>query len=88
MKFQLHPVMSKKKVSKPHHQIKLGFNAILEGEFDIDHVMASLRMEFQAAIVRTGAIVVRAIMEFEQPPGKPYAPKTEIDRWGTISLDC
>jgi transposase-like protein len=79
--------MSKKKVTKANQQIKLSFNGIPEGEFDIDHLMASLRMEYRALTVSAGALVVEAIMqaECEQLAGKPYARKTEIDRWGTES---
>ncbi len=61
---------------------KLNFNGMPEGELDIDHLMASLRMEYRALIVSAGAIVVQAIMqaECEQLAGKPYARKTEIGR--------
>jgi transposase-like protein len=42
-------------------------------------------MEYRALTVSAGALVVQAIMraEVEQIAGKPYARKTEIDRWGT-----
>lgn len=77
--------MHKKKVAKPNEQIKLSFNGMPEGEFDIDGLMASLRMEYRALTVSAGALVVQAIMnaECEQLAGKPYARKTEIDRWGS-----
>jgi transposase-like protein len=44
-------------------------------------------MEYRALTVSAGALVVQAIMqaEVEQIAGKPYARKTEIDRWGTES---
>jgi len=79
--------MCKKKVTKPKEQIKLSFNGIPEGAFDIDGLMASLRMEYRALAVSAGALVVQAIMnaECEQLAGKPYARKTEIDRWGRES---
>jgi transposase-like protein len=65
----------------------LSLNGIPEGEFDIDNLMESLRMEYRALTVSAGALVVQAIMqaEVEQIAGKPYARKTEIDRWGTES---
>ena len=77
--------MDKKKVAKPSDQIKLSFSGMPEGEFDIDGLMASLRMEYQALTVSAGALVVQAIMnaECEQLAGEPYARKTEIDRWGS-----
>jgi hypothetical protein len=44
-------------------------------------------MEYRALTVSAGALVVQAIMraEVEQIAGKPYARKTDIDRWGTES---
>ena len=77
--------MGKKKLTKENQQIKLSLNGIPEGEFDIDNLMESLRMEYRALTVSAGALVVQAIMqaEVEQIAGKPYARKTEIDRWGT-----
>jgi len=77
--------MSKKKLRKENQQIKLSLNGLGEGEFDIDNLMESLRMEYRALTVSAGALVVQAIMEseVEQIAGKPYARKTEIDRWGT-----
>jgi transposase-like protein len=79
--------MGKKKLTKENQQIKLSLNGIPEGEFDIDNLMESLRMEYRALTVSAGALVVQAIMraEVEQIAGKPYARKTEIDRWGTES---
>jgi len=77
--------MDKKKVAKGNEQIKLSFSGMPEGEFDIEGLMASLRMEYQALTVSAGALVVQAIMkaECEQLAGKPYARKTDIDRWGS-----
>jgi transposase-like protein len=77
--------MGKKKLTKENQQIKLSLNGLPEGEFDIDNLMQSLRMEYRALTVSAGALVVQAIMraEVEQIAGKPYARKTEIDRWGT-----
>lgn len=77
--------MNKRKVTKPNEQIKLSFSGMPEGEFDIDGLMASLRMEYQALTVSAGALIVQAIMkaECEQLAGKPYARKTDIDRWGS-----
>jgi transposase-like protein len=62
-------------------------NGLPEGEFDIDNLMESLRMEYRALTVSAGAIVVEAIMqsEIEKIAGKPYARKTDIDRWGRES---
>lgn len=79
--------MGKKKLTKENQQIKLSLNGIPEGEFDIDNLMESLRMEYRALTVSAGALVVQAIMqaEVEQIAGKSYARKTEIDRWGTES---
>jgi transposase-like protein len=79
--------MGKKKLTKENQQIKLSLNGLPEGEFDIDNLMQSLRMEYRALTVSAGALVVQAIMqaEVEQIAGKPYARKTEIDRWGTES---
>ena len=39
--------MHKKKVAKPNEQIKLSFNGMPEGEFDIDGLMTSLRMGYR-----------------------------------------
>ena len=77
--------MNKRKVTKPNEQVKLSFSGMPEGEFDIDGLMASLRMEYQALTVSAGALIVQAIMkaECEQLAGKPYARKTDIDRWGS-----
>jgi transposase-like protein len=77
--------MNKRKVTKPNEQIKLSFNGMPEGEFDIDGLMASLRMEYQALTVSAGALIVQAIMKAEckQLAGKRYARKTDIDRWGS-----
>jgi transposase-like protein len=79
--------MGKKKLTKENQQIKLSLNGIPEGEFDIDNLMESLRMEYRALTVSAGALVVQAIMqaEVEQIAGKPYARKTDIDRWGRES---
>ena len=77
--------MDEKKVIKPNQQIKLRFNGMPDGEFDIDGLMASLKMEYRALTVSAGALVVQAIMnaECEQVAGKRYTRKTEIDRWGS-----
>ena len=79
--------MGKKKLTKENQQIKLSLNGLPEGEFDIDNLMESLRMEYRALTVSAGAIVVEAIMqsEVEKIAGKPYARKTDIDRWGRES---
>jgi len=79
--------MSKQKLTKPNQQIKLSFNGMPEGEFDIDHVMESLKMEYRALTLSAGALVVQAIMqsECEQLAGKPYTHNTDIDRWGSES---
>ena len=79
--------MGKKKLTKENQQIKLSLNGLPEGEFDIDNLMESLRMEYRALTVSAGAIVVEAIMqsEIEKIAGKPYARKTDIDRWGRES---
>ena len=79
--------MSKQKLTKPNQQIKLNFNGMPEGEFDIDYLMASLKMEYRALTLSAGALVVEAIMraESEKLAGKPYARNTEVDRWGTES---
>ena len=79
--------MGKKKLTKDNQQIKLSLNGLPEGEFDIDNLMESLRMEYRALTVSAGAIVVEAIMrsEVDKIAGKPYARKTDIDRWGTES---
>lgn len=76
--------MSKKKLTKENQQIKLSLNGIGEGEFDIDKLMESLRMEYRALTVSAGALVVQAIMEseVEQIAGKRYARQSDIDRWG------
>ena len=79
--------MGKKKLTKENQQIKMSLNGLPEGEFDIDNLMESLRMEYRALTVSAGAIVVEAIMqsEIEKIAGKPYARKTDIDRWGRES---
>jgi len=79
--------MSKQKLAKPNQQIKLNFDGMPEGEFDIDHLMESLRIEYRALTLSAGAIVVEAIMraESEQLAGKLYSRLTEIDRWGSES---
>jgi putative transposase len=79
--------MGKKKLTKENQQIKLSLNGMPEGEFDIDNLMESLRMEYRALTVSAGALVVQAIMqaEVEHIAGKPYARKTDIDRWGRES---
>jgi hypothetical protein len=39
--------MGKKKLTKENQQIKLSLNGLPEGEFDIDNLMESLRMEYR-----------------------------------------
>lgn len=76
--------MNKKKVIKPTQQIKLRFNGMSEGEFDIDTLMSSLQMEYRALTVSAGALVVQAIMnaECEKLAGARYSRGTTMDRWG------
>lgn len=78
--------MDKKKVIKPTQQIKLSFNGMSEeGEFDIDNLMSSLRMEYRAFSVSAGALVVQAIMnaECEKLAGVRYRRGGDHYRWGT-----
>jgi len=77
--------MSKQKLVKPNQQIKLNFDGMPEGEFDIDSLMESLRIEYRALTLSAGALVVEAIMQAEcdKLAGGKYSHKTEIDRWGT-----
>lgn len=77
--------MDTKKVAKGQQQIKLSFNAMPEGEFDIDRLMGALQMEYRALTVSAGVLVVQAIMnaECEQLTGKPYERTTHNYRWGT-----
>lgn len=77
--------MDKKKVVKPTQQIKLSFNGMSEGEFDIDTLMTSIGMEYRALSLSAGALVVQAIMnaECEKLAGARYSRGTSMDRWGT-----
>lgn len=65
--------------------MKLSFNGMSEGEFDIDTLMTSIGMEYRALSLRAGALVVQAIMnaECEKLAGARYSRGTSMDRWGS-----
>ena len=79
--------MGKKKVARENNGIKLMINGIPDGEFDIEELMNSLRMELRSLAVTAGTLMVEAVMdsESEQLAGKRYSRKTDVDRWGTES---
>ena len=58
-----------------------------DGEFDIEALMNSLKVEIRSLAVGAGTVMIEAIMnsESEQLAGERYSRKTDIDRWGTES---
>ena len=79
--------MGKKKVVQQQDEIKLSISGMPEGEFDIEGLMNSLKVEIRSLAVSAGAVMIEAIMnsESEQLAGKRYSRKTDVNRWGTES---
>ncbi|HQT91345.1 MAG TPA: IS256 family transposase [Candidatus Kryptobacter bacterium] len=79
--------MGKKKVARRNDEIKLSINGMPDGEFDIEGLMNSLKVEIRSLAVSAGTVMIEAIMnsESDQLAGKRYSRKTDIDRWGTES---
>ena len=79
--------MGKKKVARQQDEIKLSINGMPDGEFDIEGLMNSLRVEIRSLAVSAGTVIIEAIMnsESEHLAGKRYSRKTDVDRWGTES---
>ena len=85
--------MGKKKVARQQDEIKLSINGMPDGEFDIEGLMNSLKVEIRSLAVSTGTVIIEAIMnsESEHLAGRRYSrpkgsgDKTDIDRWGTES---
>jgi putative transposase len=79
--------MGKRKVARQQDEIKLSINGMPDGEFDIEGLMNSLRVEIRSLAVSAGTVMIEAIMdsESEQLAGKRYSRKTDVDRWGTES---
>jgi len=79
--------MGKRKAARQQDEIKLSINGMPDGEFDIEGLMNSLRVEIQSLAVSARTVMIEAIMdsESEQLAGKRYSRETEVDRWGTES---
>ena len=77
--------MGKKKVARRQDEIKLSINGMPDGEFDMEGLMNSLRVEIRSLAVSAGAVMIKAILESEceQLAGRRYSRKTDTDRWGT-----
>ncbi len=74
-------------VARRNDEIKLSINGMPDGEFDIEGLMNSLKVEMRSLAVSAGTVMIEAIMdsESEQLAGKRYSRRTDIDRWGTES---
>ena len=79
--------MGKKKVARQQDEIKLSINGMPDGEFDIEGLMNSLKVEIRSLAVSAGTVMIEAIMnsECEQRAGERYSRRTDVDRWGTES---
>jgi len=79
--------MGKRKVARQQDEIKPSINGMLDGEFNIEGLMNSLRVEIRSLAVSAGTVMMEAIMdsESEQLAGKRYSREMEVDRWGTES---
>jgi len=79
--------MGKRNVARQQDEIKLSINGIPDGEFDIEGLMNSLRVEIRSLAVSAGTVMIEAIMdsEAEQMAGRRYSRKTDVDQWGTES---
>jgi len=79
--------MGKRKVARQQDEIKPSINGMLDGEFNIEGLMNSLRVETRSLAVSAGTVMMEAIMdsESEQLAGKRYSREMEVDRWGTES---
>ena len=76
--------MNKKKVIKKEQQIKLTFNGIPEGEFNLDCLMEEIGLEVQALATSAGVLIMEQIMREEKTTllGKPYNRTAEHRPWG------
>jgi len=76
--------MNKKKVTKKQQQIKLTFNGIPEGGFNLDQLVEEIGLEVQALATSAGVLIMEQIMQEEKRTlvGKPYS-RTALHRpWG------
>lgn len=76
--------MNKKKVTKKEQQIKLTFNGIPQGEFNLDQLVEEVGLELKALATSAGVLIMERIMQEEKRTllGKPYSRTTENRSWG------
>jgi transposase-like protein len=76
--------MNKKKVTKKQGQIKLTFNGIPPGEFNLDQLMEEIGLEVQALATSAGVLIMEQIMQSEKASlvGAPYSRTAEHRPWG------
>jgi len=79
--------MSKEKVQKKGHQIKITFGELGEsrGGFNMESLMEQMGLELDSVVRSAGMLMMEAIMreETEMLAGRRHDQSTVVDRWGS-----